>query len=269
MDAVARPNRHAGEGAPGPSVPEPSFAEQARTLLDRGRTGTLATQARRQPGFPFASVAPYGLDAGGRPTFLFSHMAMHTQHLGADAHASLLVTQPGWDGDPLAGARVTLLGTVTPVEGDALEPVRADYLGRHDNARYWVDFDDFAFFSMDVVDAYFVAGFGAMGWVDAGAYGTAAPDPLADAAPGIIAHMNADHADALVLYCRVFAGVAAESATMTAVDRLGFRVRARVDDAWRGVRIAFPREVRDAGAARVVLVEMVRQARGAVAEGQG
>jgi len=32
-----------------------------------------------------------------------------------------------------------------------------------------------------------------MGWVSAEDYGTALPDPLAEAAPGIIQHMNADH----------------------------------------------------------------------------
>ena len=68
-------------------------------------------------------------------------------------------------------------------------------------------------------------------------------------------------ADALVLYCRTFAGVPAEAAIMTAVDRLGFRMRAQVADGWRGVRLNFPREARTADEARVVLVEMVRAAR--------
>src|SRR3954454_11487162 len=36
---------------------------------------------------------PYGLDDHGRPIFLISTMAMHTQNLQAAPHASLLVTQ--------------------------------------------------------------------------------------------------------------------------------------------------------------------------------
>ena len=51
------------------------------------------------------------------------------------------------------------------------------------------------------------------------------PDPLADAAAGIIQHMNADHADALILLARVFAGIESQEAAMTSVDRLGFHVR--------------------------------------------
>jgi hypothetical protein len=46
---------------------------------------------------------PYGLDDRGRPMFLISTMAMHTQNLQADVRASLLVTQEDTDGDTLAG----------------------------------------------------------------------------------------------------------------------------------------------------------------------
>jgi len=256
-------NQHAGSGAPSATdVPEPSFAERARTLLYLGRVGTLSTHSRKAQGFPFGSVTPYGLDASGSPTFLISTMAMHTQNLIADARASLLVTQPGWTDDPLAGARVTLVGTAAPLPDADRAAVRDDYLARHENARHWVDFDDFAFYRLEVVDLYYVAGFGAMGWVDAAAYRAAAPDPLADSAAGILAHMNADHRHALKLYCRVFAGVEVDDATMTAVDRLGFRVRAQTADRLQGLRINFPRAVRTPAEARTVLVEMVRQARG-------
>src|SRR5207245_9525274 len=63
-------------------------------------------------GFPFGSVMPYGVDDRGRPIFLISTMAMHTQNLQADPRASLLVTQPGPTDDPLGSSRVTLMGNV-------------------------------------------------------------------------------------------------------------------------------------------------------------
>jgi putative heme iron utilization protein len=252
--------QHAAPPSATPPVPEPPFAERVRTLLHVGRTGTLASHSRKRSGFPFASVMPYGLDPKGRPTFLVSTMAMHTQNLVADPRASLLVTQPGWTDDPLAGARATLLGEVRRLEDPSA--ARAEYLERHPNARAWVDFDDFAFYRMEVVDVYYVAGFGAMGWVDAGDYAGVAPDPLVDAERSIVDHMNADHADALVVYARHYAGVSAESATMTSVDRMGFRVRARVGDRLQGVRINFPSEVRSSEQARRVLVAMLREARG-------
>jgi heme oxygenase (biliverdin-IX-beta and delta-forming) len=55
---------------------------------------------------------PYGLDDHGLPIFLISTMAMHTQNLQADPHASLLVTQQDTEGEPPGASRVTLLGNV-------------------------------------------------------------------------------------------------------------------------------------------------------------
>ena len=85
--------KHARTTSDQPAVPEPSFAERARTLMYLGRIGSLSTLSRKQPGFPFGSVMPYGLDEQGRPVFLISTMAMHTQNLQADSRAALLVTQ--------------------------------------------------------------------------------------------------------------------------------------------------------------------------------
>jgi putative heme iron utilization protein len=243
-----------------PAVPEPAYSERARTLLHLGRIGSLSTLSRKQPGFPFGSVMPYALDSRGRPIFLISTMAMHTQNLHADPHASLLVTQLD-SGDPLGAARVTLVGNVLPIPESAKQDARALYLDRYANSKYWVDFEDFSFFRMDVVDVYYVGGFGVMGWVSAPDYDEAHPDPLADSTVEIIQHMNADHKEALVLLAREFGGIASEEATMTAVDRLGFYVSVKTKDGVRGARIAFLREVSNPMETRKVLVEMVQQAR--------
>src|ERR1700687_4869707 len=160
---------------------------------------------------------PYGLDERGRPIFLISTMAMHTQNLKADPRASLLVTQSNTKGDPLGASRVTLLGNVLPIAEPELAQTRKLYLERYANSKYWVDYEDFSFFRMEVVDVYFVGGFGVMGWVAASEYGAARPDPLADAMPGIIEHLNSDHKDSLVLLARSYAGIEAEEAAMTSV----------------------------------------------------
>src|SRR3989449_1510344 len=109
--------KHAGTGPASdqPLVPEPTFAERARTLAYLGRIGSLSTLSRKQAGFPFGSVMPYGLENRGRPIFLISTMAMHTQNLQADPRASLLITQPDANGDPLGASRVTLMGNVLSI----------------------------------------------------------------------------------------------------------------------------------------------------------
>src|ERR1700758_2729470 len=255
--------KHAGPGPANdlPPVPEPTFAERARTLVYLSRMGSLSTLSRKQPGFPFGSVMPYGLDNQGRPIFLISTMAMHTQNLQADSHASLLITQQDTEGEPLGASRVTLLGNVLPVPKPEVAEARNLYLERHANSKYWVDFEDFSFYRMDVVDVYYVGGFGVMGWVSASDYGRSQPDPLADSMAEIIQHMNADHKDALVLLARAFAHIDSTEATMTSVDCLGFHVRLRTPDGMRGTRIAFLREVGNPGDPRKVLGEMVKQAR--------
>ena len=256
--------QHAGPaaGPPSPAPPEPSYAERARTLAYLARSGTLSTLSRRHPGHPFGSVMPYAQDARGAPLLLISSMAMHTQNLGADPRASLLVTQPGWTEDPLAGGRVTLMGRAVRVPDRERSVAREPYLARHPKAAFWVDFEDFAFWRLEVADVYFVGGFAAMDWVTGADYLTARPDPLADAAEGIVEHMNRDHADALLTLARAHADTEAEDATVLSVDRLGLRVRVRSGGRLHGARIAFPREVVTAEQCRAVLIEMIRAARG-------
>jgi len=256
-----RKHASGGVAADQPSVPEPSFAERARTLMHLGRIGGLSTLSRKQPGFPFGSVMPYALDERGRPVFLISTVAMHTQNLQADPRASLLVTRTDGEGDPLGASRVTVLGDVLPVGQSEIAAARKLYLASYANSKYWVDFEDFSFYRMEGVDVYYVGGFGVMGWIPASEYAQAKPDPLADAAAEIVQHMNTDHKEALILLAREFAGIEAEEAAMTSVDRLGFHVRLKTSEGVRGARIAFLREASDPDEARKVLIEMVGQAR--------
>src|SRR5438445_10293152 len=126
--------RHASGAVPADlaPAPEPTYAERARTLVHLGRVGSLSTLSKKRPGWPFGSVMPYALDEIGRPLFLISSMAMHTQNLKEDARASLLVNQAE-AADPLGAARVTLMGEVFPVPAVDIAAIRQAYLARHEN----------------------------------------------------------------------------------------------------------------------------------------
>lgn len=248
-------------------TPRLSLAEQARTLMHVGRVGALATLSERHPDWPFGSVMPYGLDAQGRPTFLISALAMHTHNLRRDPRASLLVAEERAQEDPLGSARLTLLGSVAEVPNADLAAVREDYLQRHPQAGMWVDFGDFGFYRMEVVEPYYVGGFGVMGWVTADDYRAAGADPLADMAASVIQHMNEHHADALVLMARHFGNCAADSVRMTGVDRLGCDLQAVLEAGGQSLRVTFIRQARNAKEIRLVLTEMTQQARAAVPTG--
>jgi heme iron utilization protein len=253
------PRRHAYTGPNAPQLPEPAYAERVRTLATLTSIATLSTMSRKCPGYPFGSLMPYALDLEGRPLFLISNMAMHTQNLKAEPRASLFVGQIA-EGEPLGATRATVVGDVELVSEADTSSVRELYLARHDNSRSWVDFEDFSFYRLQPLDIYYVGGFGVMGWVSAEDYRKAKPDPLAEAAPGILAHMNADHVPAMILLARAHAGYEATEAAMTAVDRLGFFLRLRTAEGMKGVRINFLREVATALDTRKVLVEMFRTA---------
>lgn len=259
-DTNVSTRQHAYNGPAQPQLPEPDHAERVRTLLSLSSVGMLSTVSRKQPGFPFGSLMPFALDAQGQPLFLISNMAMHTANVKADPRASLFVSQ-GADGDPLGAARATVVGPTEPVPEADLAAAREQYLARHENSRYWVDFKDFAFFRLRPLDVYYVGGFGVMGWVTADAYRDASPDPLAEAAAGILSHMNADHVDSMLLLAQSHSGLLATEAAMTSVDRLGFTLRLKTAEGMKGTRINFPAEVRTPGETRVALVGMVNAAR--------
>jgi putative heme iron utilization protein len=253
--------QHASTGPALPQLPEPTHAERVRTLMSLVSIATLSTLARKHSGFPFGSLMPFALDSAGRPIFLISNTAMHTQNLRSDPRCSLFVAQAGADGDPLGAARATLIGKAEPVSENDVAEAREKYLARHENSRYWVDFSDFGFFRLQPIDIYYVGGFGVMGWVETKDYEHAGPDPLAEAAPGILAHMNADHVDAMILLARSHTRIDATEAAMTSVDRLGFSLRLKTDNGVKGARINFLHEVATPQDTRAVLVEMVRQAK--------
>ena len=75
----------------------------------------------------------------------------------------------------------------------------------------------------------------------------------------VIEHMNADHADACLLYARHHAGLAgAQSAVM--IDVTLSHMRLEVDG--HSIEVAFHRRATGRDDLRAVLVEMVKQARG-------
>lgn len=223
-----------------PPAPEPTHAERARTLVAYCTTGSLATMAADQPGYPFGSVVSYALDGEGRPLLCLSDIAEHTRNLKREAKASLLVTeQPDQNTDQLALGRVTLVGEITAISADEVSTASAVYRAAHPHA-YYADFDDFAFYRLSVRNLRYVGGFGHMSWVATKSYAAAEPDPLRPHAADILNHMNDDHGDALVAYCQALAGEPnTTAAQMLTVDRYGFDVLAISEAGKRAVRIPF------------------------------
>ena len=182
-----------------PDVAKSSHAEEAVTLASKMPTGTLCTMASDHPGYPYGSFVTYVIHEGD-PVFLISVLAEHTKNLQRDRKASLLIAEATGEGNPLALARVTLMGDCNPVLDEERESVKAAFLAKHPTAEFYVDFKDFSFWKLKTDGIRYIGGFGRMSWVDNSEWLIAKPDPLVSVAKGIIDHMNEDHTDTMVLY---------------------------------------------------------------------
>jgi len=204
-------------------------AALARAHLDSHKDAVLATLSTdaATAGFPFGSVVPYALDEEGRPLILVSDIAQHTRNLKADPRASMLV-RPAADGDAQATWRVTLVGRMEPIDD---ERCYARYVARVPNAPSYHDAHDFGLWRMVLTRIRFIGGFGRIHWVEADQY---LREPghggFREAAQPIIDHMNADHADAVMDYCRGLRGVEPAGAELVGVEAGGFFVRTREPD---------------------------------------
>jgi heme oxygenase (biliverdin-IX-beta and delta-forming) len=229
-----------------------NVAEVARRFLRAQHAGTLSTISTRLAGYPFGSVVPFALDARARPVLLISALAEHTRNLAADTRASLVVH--AFEKDVQAGPRLTLVGDAAPVpEGDV---ACERYLRRFPDASRLLALGDFSFRAITPCALLFVQGFGRIDWIDADDFAPPTSAVLA-AEPEILAHMNADHGDTLLLYCRALAGVDAQEARATGVDSDGIDVRAD----GRLLRFDFDASALDALAVRGQLILLAERAR--------
>ncbi len=260
------------ESSESPESPA-AIATDVRRNLYANNTGALATLGvdSATSGFPFGSVVPYALDETGRPLILISDIAQHTRNLKADPRASLLVRADesgesgGGESDPQATWRITLVGRFGVLADDTeRELCHARYVAQVLNARSYYNAHGFALWRMDVVRVRFIGGFGRIHWVEAADY--LRPDGhggFAEAAPGIVGHMNRDHADALLDYCRGLRDVEPSAAEMTGIEAAGFFLRTREPDDL--LYFPFGEEI-TADQARGALIALLKRARSAASD---
>jgi hypothetical protein len=245
------------ENAPQPADFQPVAV--AKTLLRATRAGTLATLDRNS-GYPFASLVNVATDSDGAPLILVSKLATHTANLEADGRASLLLAETG-KGDALAHPRLTVLGTFAPVARDnAAEPgIRRRFLARHPKSELYAGFADFAFWRMTVVSAHLNGGFARAADLTAADVLTDISDAadLVAAEEGAVAHMNADHAEALRLYATKLLGAPAGDWRCAGIDPEGIDLQ----NGQTALRLPFPQRITGPGPLRAVLRQLADQAR--------
>lgn len=242
-----------------------SIPEEARLIIDLGRTGVLSTigSTKTTAGFPLGSVVEFAAGADGRPIFALSSLSGHTRDLRAEPRCSLTVAAPGFQG--MAQARFTLAGSVTPVAEAEISAARDTFLAKNPNS-FWVDFGDFTWFRMEEsTEGRFNGGFARAATLSPAEYSNAQADPVAGFSAPIAVHMNEDHSDSTRAMVQHYTGLPAESATIVDVDRLGMNLTAVYDGSQIPVRLAYPRPADDRKSIKTLIVEMTRASAAAAA----
>jgi len=227
----------------------------ARALLLAQRHGVLATLSVEVPGYPFGSVTPYALDTEGAPLILISTIAQHTKNILADPRVSLTV-HDATAADPQAGARLTWIGDAAMVP-DQETAAHARYRAYFPHTSDYSKTHDFALYRIQLKRARFIGGFGRIYWLEAGELRL--PNPFAVTEPGIVEHMNKDHAHNLVAYCKAFKGITPTEAVMQGIDADGFDVLAD----GRPLRFTFDQPIATPEEARMAMVKLAKAARAA------
>jgi putative heme iron utilization protein len=222
--------------------------------LDRA---ALATALPVDDGaWPYASLVLVAVDHDLSPLLLLSDLAEHTKAIAADPRVSLLFDGTYGLDQPLTGPRVTLVGRASRTEAPG---VARRFLAHHPDAEIYAGFKDFHFYRVAVERAHLVAGFGKIRWLAAEELGAVSAEGLAESEPGIVAHMNEDHVDAVQLYATRLLGLAGDGWRMTGIDAEGIDLRRKGQVA----RLAFDAPLKGAAEARKVLVGLAAKARAA------
>ena len=227
-------------------------AEEARNLLRRARTGTLAT-LNAEGGIPYASLVNLATDVAGCPVILVSTLAWHTRNLLADPRGSVMVAEMPPEGDALTGARVTVMGRFSRVPA---AEVGRRYLARHPAAELYAGFGDFAFWRLEPEAAHAVAGFGRIETIPAIEMFPSADEMIA-LEQGAVDHMNADHDDAIQRYAERLLGATPGGWKIAAIDPDGADLR-RGEEV---LRLPFATPVYSGGALRALLAKLGEQTR--------
>jgi 2-amino-4-hydroxy-6-hydroxymethyldihydropteridine diphosphokinase len=236
-----------------------SPAEEARTLVSAMTVGYLATVG--EDGAPWCSLVVYGPTAEGNPVLLVSTMAEHGRNLVHDPRASLALNDPAAPGDPLDRPRITLAGRVVQPTGDRLREALDAHVAAIPGAMLYAGWDDFTLWVLEVERVRWVGGFAVMDSISAEEYRAAEPDPTQPAAAKAVAHLNKDHADALLAIARELGGTrGAVSAVCTGIDRYGIDLSCTGAGQSAAARALFDAPLQKAADVRPATVALAKRA---------
>jgi len=237
-------------------TPRPEFdaVGMAKTLMRVSRQGALATLMQRG-GDPYCSLVNVATAADGAPVLLISRLAAHTRNILADGRVSLMLDDRR-AANPFDALRIMVNGEAVETDDAA---VARRYLARQPEAEPFAHFGDFSFFVLRPKYVHVVAGFGRVMNLKPDEFLTdlSGAEMLVAAEAEIIAHLNAEHAEALDLYATRLLGAGGGGWRCVGCDPDGLELQAETGL----LRLAFPERVADPPALRKALKALADRAR--------
>ncbi len=161
-------------------------------MLRAARQATLATAMEGQP---FASLVTPATAPDGSVLLLLSDLSEHTRHLRADPRCAVMAAGAPEGPNPQTAPRLTVTGAAVLEPDPAL---KRRWVASHPYAGFYAEFGDFHLWRVVLAGGSYIGGFARAYRLGA----ELAPDPeavarIAAAEPGILAHCNSDHAEAM------------------------------------------------------------------------
>ncbi|HKS88559.1 MAG TPA: pyridoxamine 5'-phosphate oxidase family protein [Stellaceae bacterium] len=219
----------------------------ARRLI---RARSHAALATLYAGRPYVSLVATACAFDGSPLLLLSDLAQHSRNLAADPRASLLFEATGERPDPLAAARLSVLGRAERCD-DRLMAAR--FAARHPTSADYAGFADFHLYRLGIEHGHLVAGFGRIAWIESADLRFAAPaSRLAGTEAELIERLNRENGAALAVAMRRF-GHRGVGWRITGIDPEGVDLRR----GGKTARLDFAAPVLTAAAARRAFAALI------------
>ena len=224
-------------------------------LIRCAQKGAMAS-LHYESNHPYSSLVTLASTPAGAPLFLISKLAIHTKNIQNNSNISILIDDSDHTGIPVEGARVSLQGQATTIVANW---ARHRFLTCHPDAELYSDFEDFEFYYLNLKQAHFVGGFGAIQTIAANdvLVDISSASSLIDSEADILSHMNEDHADVIQLYATRLQMAEPDRWRLTECDPAGFNI----SNGKTVLRQDFSKPINTPDEARRQFVELAAQAR--------
>lgn len=224
---------------------------ETRKFIKSLNSGVLSTISVELEGYPFGSVVPFCLSENLEPIILISNIAQHTKNINQNSKVSLTIFDNSKSGDIQANARVTYIGNAI---SDNSESLKNKYEKFFPQSKKYFEFHDFSIYKIILKKIRFIDGFGKIFWLTPEEF--IIENPLKKVEDRIISHMNKDHNDSIIKYCKFYKNVDVTNAEIIGIDSEGFDV---IYDNSNLLRFTFDENISNLEQAREILVKMAKE----------